>query len=120
MRSEGPGICVRLGLRIERAKLRDGGARLRIKVTRRARLALVVYRERPIDCATGVPTAAGSPLRCSSLQAVKGLPIIRLRRGASTVRVRGRGGLAPGRYRLQLAAGTGGARADFPLLSFRR
>jgi hypothetical protein len=89
-------------------------------VTRRARLALIVFREQPIDCATGAPAAAGTPLRCSDLLAIKGLPQVTPPRGASTVRVRGRGDLAPGRYRLQLTAGTRHARADYALLSFRR
>ncbi|MET0770762.1 MAG: hypothetical protein ABW081_12665, partial [Solirubrobacteraceae bacterium] len=77
-----------------------GGGRLRVTVTRRARLRIVALRE-----------SGGH------LLPVRGLRPISLRRGANTVRVRG---LARGRHRLQLTAGGRGAQAGYALLSFRR
>jgi hypothetical protein len=111
MTRRAPGVCTRQALRIRSARLHAGGARLHVSVSQRARLALVVHRE--IDC-------AGAPPPCSELRAVKEPLGTRLRRGTSTVRVRGLRGLPSGRYRLQLAARAQGAWANYELLSFRR
>ena len=99
MTRRAPGICARQALRIDRARVLGGG-RLRVVVTRRARLRIIALRE---DRGHLLP--------------VRGLRPISLRRGANTVRVRG---LARGRHRLQLTAGARGAQAGYALLSFRR
>ena len=93
MTRRAPGICARQALRIVRARVLGGG-RLRVTVTRRARLRS--HRAAGGAAATCCPSAVCARTRCAAARTPSACAASRR-----------------GRYRLQLTAGAHGAQAGY-------